>query len=198
MKLDPEAHLRNTRSNYRTCLRWGWWRTATVLAATLVIVSHLATNALVNVGSLALARSALDIDAKGSEAQSERLLEWAQSRFEQALILDTNEEAAQWGLVRTGLALEKHSPTEKGNAQTTANILSKLTNSNTNNPLLFQDTLVALGRADRFDEVITFYESKQPLAHTQTVSDTVALAYLQRNKQDDLLQALTFRPAIFI
>jgi len=166
-----------------------------LLLALLVVLPPLVADGLTNAGSLTFARATLLLDTDASEGQhAARLLEEARARFEQALALSGDHAAARWGLARASLALGRLGVEADENAVTAASALRPLAVEGTRNPLLYQDALTAFSYGGRPEEVIKLYESGLPLKRTQSVSDTVALAYLQRSAPGDLPRARTLRP----
>jgi tetratricopeptide (TPR) repeat protein len=158
------------------------------------MLPRLAADALTNAGSVALARAYLVADGDGPDEQGIKLLEWARARFEQALAWNDNHLAAQWGLARTVLAFGRLGVGSDEEASMAADALHSLVTDGTHNSLLYQDTLTVFYLGNRPGDVIALYEGNPPVDQMQTISVTVALAYLQRSAPGDLQRALALHP----
>lgn len=65
-----------------------------------------------------------------------------------------------------------------GNFAEAAMVLHELAQKDPRNPLVYMDTMVALSKGGLTSEIVETYESNVPPVQTQTLSDTVAIAYL--------------------
>lgn len=88
----------------------------------------------------------------------------------QSVALNKDGLANRWALGRAALAA--------GDVETAASALRPLAGKTGQNPLLYQDVLVALSHGGQPEEVVALYEVAPPLQPTQAISDVVALAYL--------------------
>jgi tetratricopeptide (TPR) repeat protein len=190
----PDGKALQFKGNHRA--RWSWrgTRILLLLAPLLIIVPHFLTNGLTNAGNLGLVRAVRAIDAGQVDNHAAKLLEWAADRFEQALALNPNHVAARWSLGRAGLNLAELGKTTSRDAVVIATTLEPLAAGDARNPLIYQDALMSLGYAGLDEEVIALYEQHPPPERTQTISDTVASAYLHRNAAGDLRRAQALRP----
>jgi tetratricopeptide (TPR) repeat protein len=176
------------------------WRRRCVLVSLLVlflILPHLAANGLTNAGSLALARFVLLPDSSESEERRGRLLATARACFEQALALNHGHRIARWGLGRTILAFCDYDVQEKASSLMAAEVLLPLAIDDAHNPLLYEDILAAFSHAGRPEKIIELYETNPPLGRSCSISETVALAYLQRGAPGDLVKARVLRSSDF-
>jgi tetratricopeptide (TPR) repeat protein len=98
-------------------------------------------------------------------------------RLRHAVTLDEDLFSVRWGWGRAALAL--------GDARSAVRALEPLASQADNNPLLYEDVIIAFGSDGRFEDVINFYTLKPPAQPTQVISDTVALAYLERSRVVD-------------
>jgi tetratricopeptide (TPR) repeat protein len=174
-----------------------FWRrrhTLVLFVAIVVVLPRLSTAALTNAGSLAVAQAALLSGRNESREPYARLLERARAQFERAVALDGDLAAGRWGLGRAALALVELGVREERNGIAAADALSPLVVDGTDNPLLYQDALVAFSYSGQPEDTIALYETHLPLRRVPSISDTVALAYLQRGAPGDLACARTLRP----
>jgi len=173
--------------------RQWYWGLIFIICAGLLSGPALAANALVNVGALSLRNSLMAqgdfipeiyprYDVLPDNASQSRIVE----RLRRAVDLDSGSYTARWALGRAALAV--------GDAETAAAVLAPLADQH-QNPFLYGDVLIALGRAGQYERVTELYESAPPPQPMQTISDTVALAYLERGDRDALERAIALRPA---
>ncbi len=85
--------------------------------------------------------------------------------------------AGQWALARSEMVI--------GKIESAAGILQDLRKKQPANPLLYQDTLLALSRTKRFQDIASLFEGAPPLYQTLTISDSVAEAYLEVAQRSD-------------
>jgi tetratricopeptide (TPR) repeat protein len=170
------------------------WYGPVLFLALLVALPRLATVVLTNAGSLALARTAVFLEENGPEERRTRLLARASSWFEQALTLNDDYPAARWGLGRAALALGRLGIQEDRHHTAAAEALRPLVIGGTDNPLLYQDALIAFSHSGQPEDVIALYEGNLPVVQVRPISDTVALAYIRRSAPGDLARARAWRP----
>lgn len=96
----------------------------------------------------------------------------AMQSLRRAAELEECSLSARWALGRAALAV--------GDVETAADALGPLTGRVRGNPLLYYDAMIALSYGGQPGDVIALYESAPPLQSTQTISNAVALAYLER------------------
>ena len=94
----------------------------------------------------------------------------AVQRLGRAVALNRDNLAARWQLGRAAIAA--------GDARTAYDALEPLVGSVDRNPMVYHDVLTAVSYGGRSEEVISLYDSTPPPRCTQTISDVVALAYL--------------------
>ena len=172
--------------------RQWYWGLIFIICAGLLSGPALAANALVNVGALSLRNSLMAqgdfipeiyprYDVLPDNASQSRIVE----RLRRAVDLDSGSYTARWALGRAALAA--------GDAETAVAALAPLADQH-QNPLLYGDVLIALGRAGQYERVTELYESAPPPQPMQTISDTVVLAYLEQGDRDALERAIVLRP----
>lgn len=172
--------------------KW-YWGLIFIICAGLLSGPALAADALVNVGVLSLRNSLMaqgDLvpgiypryDVLPDNASQSCIVE----RLRRAVDLDSGDYTARWALGRAALAA--------GDAETAAAALAPLADQH-QNPFLYGDVSIALGRAGQYERVTELYESAPPPQPMQTISDTVALAYLERGDRDALERAIALRPS---
>ncbi len=166
-------------------------------AVLLFRIPALASAAWTNAGMLILRNEYLaQADANSDSGtlflKRTPMLEQALQNLAQAAALDANNFAAQWARGRAALAL--------GDATAATKILDPLASYRYKNALLYQDLLSAFNYT-KPDQTIALYEASPSFQLSRVVSDTVALAYLDRaqfatrEKTDALLRARTLRPS---
>lgn len=172
--------------------KW-YWGLIFIICVGLLSGPALAADALVNVGVLSLRNSLMaqgDLvpgiypryDVLPDNASQSCIVE----RLRRAVDLDSGDYTARWALGRAALAA--------GDAETAAAALAPLADQH-QNPFLYGDVSIALGRAGQYERVTELYESAPPPQPMQTISDTVALAYLERGDRDALERAIALRPS---
>lgn len=172
--------------------KW-YWGLIFIICAGLLSGPALAADALVNVGVLSLRNSLMaqgDLvpeiypryDVLPDNASQSCIVE----HLRRAVDLDSGDYTARWALGRAALAA--------GDAETAAAALAPLADQH-QNPFLYGDVVIALGRAGQYERVTELYESAPPPQPMQTISDTVALAYLGQGDRDALERAIALRPA---
>jgi len=172
--------------------KW-YWGLIFIICVGLLSGPALAADALVNVGVLSLRNSLMaqgDLvpeiypryDVLPDNASQNCIVE----RLRRAVDLDSGDYTARWALGRAALAA--------GDAETAAAALAPLADQH-QNPFLYGDVSIALGRAGQYERVTELYESAPPPQPMQTISDTVALAYLERGDRDALERAIALRPS---
>ncbi|MBI5034842.1 MAG: tetratricopeptide repeat protein [Chloroflexi bacterium] len=105
--------------------------------------------------------------------------------FEQAANVDSNNGTVRWSLVRADLAMN--------DLRAAADAVAKIKDQVSRNPFLYLDALGTFDRSNDSQNVIALYESVPPPKRTQTISDTIAIAYL-RVTPKALEKALVLRP----
>ncbi len=172
--------------------RQWYWGLIFIICAGLLSGPALAANALVNVGVLSLRNDLMvqgdfipkiypRYDVLPDNASQSHTVE----RLRRAVDLDSGSYAARWALGRAALAV--------GDAETAAAALASLADQH-QNPFLYGDALIALGRVGQYERVTELYESASPPQPMQTISDTVVLAYLEQGDRDALERAIALRP----
>jgi tetratricopeptide (TPR) repeat protein len=176
--------------------------TTAVLAFLLAIGTLLQSPALVgralsNLGMIAF-RDALMSDSipqeTGRESDVYSLFETLREEdveipialLQRAAALDPSSLTIRWGLGRIALA--------SGNLTTATETLELATDQARHNPLLYQDALTAFSYGGMPEQVIALYESSALSHPTQTLSDTVAVAYLTAKGQEALEKVRDLRP----
>ncbi|MBN1919616.1 MAG: hypothetical protein JW892_00100 [Anaerolineae bacterium] len=93
--------------------------------------------------------------------------------LERAVVLSQGSFTASWSLGRVALA--------SGSADRATEVLEKWTDRAQRNPLLYMDLLTSFDKIHAAANVVTVYESAPLPLVTRTISDTVALAYMDLN-----------------
>lgn len=157
------------------------WIITTATLALLLLLSGptLASAALTNGGVLSLRDGLMthDESAPGTYPHYDALPAGATTaravkRLQQAVALDGDSLPACWALGRATLAA--------GDADAATGALWPLIDRAGQNPLLYNDVLTALSREREPEDVLALYQAAPPPQSTQAVSDTVALALLDR------------------
>ncbi len=144
-------------------------------------------------GILAHSRSVSGAEPRPDLLKADSATSQALQNLKRAVDLDSESLQSRWALGRAALTL--------GDTVTATDALGNLRDSVQLNPLLYQDVLIALSYAGQPEEVIALYESFPPAQHTQVISDTLALAYLELSltsngpdNAETMVRALNLRP----
>jgi len=103
-----------------------------------------------------------------------------------AAALKPNSSAIHWELARAALAC--------GDAAAAVEVLKPIATEAEHNALLWQDLALSLSYAGMPSKVLALYEAVPPPRPTDSMSDTVALAYLEAGGQEALKEAVRLRP----
>lgn len=149
-------------------------------------------SALLNTGYLALRSALLEKDVLRESHNLYGILDRtplaasALKSLRLAMSINNKSIPAHWALGRASLSV--------GDAETAAYALEPLIHQAEESILLYEDIVNALSRSDQQDRVIALYESVLPPRHTQIISDTLTLAYLEQGNEEAWDKALEFRP----
>lgn len=157
------------------------WAVAGVGLVVLVLLQSptLASAAVVNAGMLAMRDGLMESEElepggypRYDVLPTEAAAGTTMKDLRQAVALDGDSLTARWALGRAALAA--------GDSDAAAGALRPLIGQAKGRPLVYADVLTALSRRGEHEDVLALYQAAPPPQSTQAVSDTVALALLDR------------------